>query len=107
MWSVNFFGKCTVFLCLLDYTCTVTDTTMVSHVRAIAIVRWHVMSDTFADDVTENVFIILSGYSFGIFKIEVVLSLEPFSPPREHTSLNLWRESHISHSFLTTSTLCP
>jgi len=44
-------------------------TTMVSHVRAIAIVRWLVMSDTFADSMTEYVFTILSMYSFGIFKI--------------------------------------
>jgi hypothetical protein len=69
MWSVNFFGKCKVFVCLLDYTCTDTDITMVSHVRAIAIVWWHVMSDTFADSMAESVFIILSEYSFGIFKI--------------------------------------
>ena len=58
---------------------------------------------TFGEGTTENVFMILSGYSSLILEISRVPIPDPVPPPSECVSWNPWRQSHDSASFLTTS----
>lgn len=58
---------------------------------------------TFGDGMTLKVFMILSGYSSLIFEINSVPIPEPVPPPSECVNWKPWRQSHVSASFLTTS----
>ena len=58
---------------------------------------------TFGDGTTENVFMILSGYSSRILLMRSVPIPDPVPPPRECVSWNPWRQSQLSASFRTTS----
>ena len=58
---------------------------------------------TFGDGTTENVFIILSGYSSRIFDIKSVPIPEPVPPPKEWANWNPWRQSQPSASLRITS----
>lgn len=60
-------------------------------------------SRTFGDGNTENVFIILSGYSSRIFDNNSVPIPEPVPPPNECANWNPCNESQLSDSFRTTS----
>merc|ERR1712168_214035 len=61
------------------------------------------VSDTFGEGTTENVFMILSGYSSRILLMRRVPMPEPVPPPREWVSWKPCRQSQDSASFLTTS----
>lgn len=61
------------------------------------------MIQTLGDGTTENVVIILSGYSSLILEISNVPIPEPVPPPREWVSWKPCRQSQPSDSFLTTS----
>ena len=61
------------------------------------------MSDTLGEGTTENVVMILSGYSSRILEIRSVPIPDPVPPPREWVSWNPWRQSQLSASLRTTS----
>merc|ERR1711937_435648 len=61
------------------------------------------VSDTLGDGTTENVFMILSGYSSLIFEMRSVPMPEPVPPPRECVSWKPCRQSQLSASLRTTS----
>ena len=61
------------------------------------------VSETFGDGTTENVNIILSGYSSRILEINNVPIPEPVPPPNEWHTWKPCKQSQLSASFLTTS----
>jgi len=61
------------------------------------------VSDTFGDGKTENVYIILSGYSYLILEINKVPIPDPVPPPNECVIWNPCSQSHPSAYFLATS----
>merc|ERR1712176_1132939 len=61
------------------------------------------VSDTFGEGITENVSIILSGYSSRIFEIRSVPIPDPVPPPNEWQIWNPCKQSHPSASLRTTS----
>ena len=75
----------------------------------ISLFYWYIVLNikyfkfTLGDGTTENVFMILSGYSSRILLIRRVPMPEPVPPPRECVSWNPWRQSQLSASLRTTS----
>lgn len=71
--------------------------------QSVSHVSLKIIKITFGDGTTENVFMILSGYSSRIFEIKRVPMPEPVPPPNECASWKPCRQSHPSDSFRMTS----